>query len=124
MLAAINVLRGERGHAPATLEQLRPHVSKGARAMILSAFPQLGEAAREALVQPFLDAYEREIGLHGRPFDGVEDMLAAITSAPARAVGMEGSIGSLKPGRAGDVVIWDHDPPELGSRPKAIWIAG
>src|SRR3546814_10846133 len=52
MLAAINVLRGERGHAPATLEQLRPHVSQGARAMILSAFPQLGEAAREALVQP------------------------------------------------------------------------
>src|SRR3546814_4061026 len=49
MLAAINVLRGERGHAPATLEQLRPHVSKGARAMILSAFPQLDEAAREAL---------------------------------------------------------------------------
>src|SRR3546814_17604896 len=84
MLAAINVLRGERGHAPATLEQLRPHVSKGARAMILSAFPQLGEAAREALVQPFLDAYEREIGLHGRPFDGVEDMLAPIEADGAR----------------------------------------
>src|SRR3546814_877115 len=32
MLAAINVLRGERGHAPATLEQLRPHVPKGALA--------------------------------------------------------------------------------------------
>src|SRR3546814_5803249 len=47
MLAAINVLRGERGHAPATLEQLRPHVSKGARAMILSAFPQLDEARSE-----------------------------------------------------------------------------
>src|SRR3546814_16220897 len=52
--------------------------------MILSAFPQLGEAAREALVQPFLDAYEREIGLHGRPFDGVEDMLAAIEADGAR----------------------------------------
>src|SRR3546814_15563279 len=84
MLAAINVLRGERGHAPATLEQLRPHVSKGARAMILSAFPQLDEAAREALVQPFLDAYEREIGLHGRPLDGVEDMLPAIEAEDAR----------------------------------------
>src|SRR3546814_15917813 len=52
--------------------------------MILSAFPQLDEAAREALVQPFLDAYEREIGLHGRPFDGVEDMLAAIEADGAR----------------------------------------
>src|SRR3546814_8057854 len=38
----------------------------------------------EALVQPFLDAYEREIGLHGRPFDGVEDMLAAIEADGAR----------------------------------------
>ena len=84
MLAAINVLRAGRGEAPATLEQLRPHVSKGARAMILSAFPRLDEAAREALVQPFLDAYEREIGLHGRPFEGVEDMLAAIEADGAR----------------------------------------
>lgn len=53
-----------------------------------------------------------------------DQAFAAITSAPARAVGMEGSIGSLKPGRAGDVVIWDHDPLELGSRPTAIWIDG
>lgn len=84
MLAAINALRGERDEAPATLEQLRPHVSKGARAMLASAFPQLDETARGALVQPFLDAYEREIGLHGRPFDGVEAMLAAIEADGAR----------------------------------------
>ncbi|WP_033073381.1 amidohydrolase family protein [Sphingopyxis sp. MWB1] len=49
---------------------------------------------------------------------------AAITSAPARSVGMEASIGSLRPGRVGDVVIWDKDPLELGSRPTAIWIDG
>src|SRR3546814_16786286 len=73
MLAAINVLRAGRGEAPATLEQLRPHVSQGARAMIRSAFPQLDDAAREALVQPFLDDYERQLGLSGRPFDGLED---------------------------------------------------
>src|SRR3546814_2938564 len=72
MLAAINVLRGERGHAHATLEQLRRHVSKGARAMILSAFPQHVDAAREALVEPFLATYERQKGLHGRPCERVE----------------------------------------------------
>ena len=53
-----------------------------------------------------------------------DQAFAAITSAPARAVGMEGSIGSLKAGRVGDVVIWDGDPLELGSRPTAIWIDG
>lgn len=53
-----------------------------------------------------------------------DQAFASISSAPARAVGMEGSIGSLRPGRAGDVVIWDNDPLELGSRPTAIWIDG
>ncbi|WP_374525093.1 amidohydrolase family protein [Sphingopyxis sp.] len=53
-----------------------------------------------------------------------DQAFASITSAPARAIGMEGAIGSLKPGRAGDVVIWDHDPLELGSRPTAVWIDG
>jgi phosphoglycolate phosphatase len=84
MLAAINALRGERGEAPGTLDALRPHVSKGARAMIASAFPMLDADAREALVRPFLDAYEREIGLHGRPFDGIEEMLAALEADGAR----------------------------------------
>jgi len=53
-----------------------------------------------------------------------DQAFASISSAPARAVGMDGEIGSLRPGRAGDVVIWDGDPLELGSRPRAIWIDG
>lgn len=84
MLAAINVLRAARGEAPAALAELRPHVSRGARAMLAASFPVLDDAAREALVQLFLDAYEREIGLHGRPFDGIEAMLAAIEADGAR----------------------------------------
>lgn len=53
-----------------------------------------------------------------------DQAFAAISSAPARAVGMDGSIGSLKAGRVGDVVIWDNDPLELGSRPTMVWIDG
>ena len=53
-----------------------------------------------------------------------DQAFASISSAPARAVGMDGSIGSLRPGRVGDVVVWDNDPLELGSRPTAIWIDG
>lgn len=53
-----------------------------------------------------------------------DQAFASITSAPARAVGMESAIGSLKAGRVGDVVIWDNDPLELGSRPTAVWIDG
>jgi imidazolonepropionase-like amidohydrolase len=49
---------------------------------------------------------------------------AAITSQPAEAVGMGGEIGSLRPGRRGDVVIWDGDPLEVTSAAEAVWIDG
>lgn len=49
---------------------------------------------------------------------------AAITSVPAEAVGLGGDIGSLKPGRQGDVVIWSGDPLELDSAALSVWISG
>lgn len=68
-----------------------------------------------------LVALTRVAGASGLSWD---QAFAAITSVPAKAVGMDASIGSLKAGRVGDVVIWDADPLELGSRPTAIWIDG
>jgi phosphoglycolate phosphatase len=84
LLNAINVLAARIGHAPATLERLRPVVSKGARAMLAIAFPDYDELQREGLRQPFLDIYESEISLHSTPFDGIEDVLAGIEAAGAR----------------------------------------
>jgi imidazolonepropionase-like amidohydrolase len=52
------------------------------------------------------------------------EAFATVTSAPAEALGMGGEIGSLRPGRRADVVIWDGDPLELSSRPQAVWIDG
>lgn len=49
---------------------------------------------------------------------------AAISSVPAEAVGLGGQIGSLRPGRAGDVVIWSGDPLELDTAALAVWIDG
>ncbi|GHH12641.1 amidohydrolase [Sphingomonas sp. AAP5] len=49
---------------------------------------------------------------------------AAISSAPAEAIGMGDEIGSLRAGRRGDVVIWDGDPLELGSAVAAVYIDG
>jgi imidazolonepropionase-like amidohydrolase len=37
---------------------------------------------------------------------------ASISSGPAEAMGLGDKIGSLRPGRMGDVVIWDGDPLE------------
>jgi imidazolonepropionase-like amidohydrolase len=37
---------------------------------------------------------------------------------------MDGEIGSLRPGRRADVVIWDGDPLEISSAPVAVFIDG
>ena len=49
---------------------------------------------------------------------------ATITSRPAQALGMDNQIGSLRPGRQADIVIWDGDPLELTSAPVGIFIDG
>lgn len=52
------------------------------------------------------------------------DAFAAVTSKPAQVIGMGSEIGSLQPGRRGDVVIWDGDPLEVTSGVEAVWIDG
>ncbi|WP_354277069.1 phosphoglycolate phosphatase [Stenotrophomonas rhizophila] len=81
MLATANAMLAARGRAPITLEALRPVVSKGSRAMVAVAFPELGQEARDALVPEFLDRYEGLIGQHAVLFDGVAGMLDALEAA-------------------------------------------
>ncbi|WP_331716793.1 phosphoglycolate phosphatase [Stenotrophomonas sp. MMGLT7] len=81
MLVTANAMLADRGRAPLTLAQLRPVVSKGARAMLGVAFPELPTAERDAHVPEFLDRYERIVGQHARLFDGVAAMLAALDAA-------------------------------------------
>ena len=81
MLATANAMLAARERAPITLEALRPVVSKGSRAMVAVAFPELGQEARDALVPEFLDRYEALIGQHAVLFDGVAGMLDALESA-------------------------------------------
>ncbi|HEY0013996.1 MAG TPA: amidohydrolase family protein [Allosphingosinicella sp.] len=53
-----------------------------------------------------------------------DEAFAAISSAPAEAFGLGGEVGSLRPGRRADVVIWNGDPLELSSNVEAVWIDG
>ena len=53
-----------------------------------------------------------------------DEAFATISSGPAQALGIDTMLGSLKPGRQGDVVIWDGDPLELSSAPVAVMIDG
>ena len=83
-VATIGLLRSRHGMPPMAAAQLRPHVSRGSRAMLRAAFPDLDDREREALVQPFLDIYRSELGRHGAPFDGIETLLATIEDGGAR----------------------------------------
>lgn len=84
MLATVNAMRAERGRGPMALDALRPHVSKGARAMLAAAFADVAVETRESWVPEFLAMYERELGRHGAPFEGIETMLGALEAAGSR----------------------------------------
>ncbi len=78
MLATANRLRASHGHAPMTLGEIRPHVSRGSRAMLAAAFPALQAAQREAMVPVFLAHYLQELGRHSVLFQSIDAMLAAL----------------------------------------------
>ncbi len=53
-----------------------------------------------------------------------DEAFAAISSAPAEILGVGDRLGSLKAGKAGDIVVWDGDPLELTSSPTHVLIDG
>ncbi len=53
-----------------------------------------------------------------------DEAFAAITSMPAKIMGMDAQLGSLKANRKADVVIWDGDPLELSSAAEQVFIDG
>ena len=57
-------------------------------------------------------------GLPGR------DALAGLTSAPAKALGLQGRVGTLVPGADGDFVVFSGPPLDLRSRVLEVYVAG
>ena len=84
MLATVNRMREVRGQGPMPLVEVRPHVSRGSRAMTAAAFPELGGEIPPAMIREFLDTYEQELGRSGALFDGVAELLEAIEADGAR----------------------------------------
>ncbi|WP_394614070.1 amidohydrolase [Lentzea sp. JNUCC 0626] len=50
--------------------------------------------------------------------------LKSITTNPARIMGLDDRVGSLKPGLDGDVVIWSGDPLDVMSRALHVFVQG
>ena len=84
MVATVNRMRATRGQGPMLLADLRPHVSKGSRAMSAAAFPELGGEVSSEMIREFLDIYQEELGTHSALFDGVAELLDAIEANGSR----------------------------------------
>ena len=79
MARTVNLLRGRRGLAPVPLAQVRPHVSKGARGMICSAFGMTPEHPDfMGLREEFLEAYVDNLCVDTRLFPGMEELLGTL----------------------------------------------
>lgn len=78
LIRAVNRLRASLGLDEVPVEQVRPFVSKGGKAMIQAAFHDWDEARRDALLQPFLDFYREQIVVDTALFDGFEEALQAL----------------------------------------------
>ena len=78
MLETANQLRDAQGLAPMTLAQIRPHVSRGSRAMLAAALPHLQGTDREAMVPLFLEIYLQQLGRHSVLFADIDAMLVAL----------------------------------------------
>ena len=50
--------------------------------------------------------------------------LRAVTLNPAEVLGVADRVGSLRPGKDADVVLWSGDPLDFASRALRVWISG
>jgi len=84
LLNALNVIVQQAGKPVLSLAEIRPVVSKGARAMLAVAFPELDEEQRLEHLQPFLDCYQKAVAQYSTPFADIETVLGSIEKSGAR----------------------------------------
>lgn len=91
---AINTLRVQEGHAPLSMETIRPWVSHGSPGLLGIAFDlEPGHAAYPEMRQRFLDLYVAGIADETTLFAGMDEVLDFIESS-----GMRWGIVTNKPG--------------------------
>ncbi|MEN9717499.1 MAG: hypothetical protein RIQ99_377 [Pseudomonadota bacterium] len=123
--AGVPVLATPLTDLPASFEKLgstQSNVGRMAKAGVKVALGAFFDQPRYATQYAGnLVALTRVPGATGLTWD---QAFAAISSRPAEAMGMGDKFGSLRPGRAGDVVIWDGDPLELATGVVQVFIDG
>jgi len=119
--AAIPVILDPHNNLPQSFQSLGATMYNAARlhkAGVKIAIATLSDEAFNARLAPQHAGNTLATGLDW------DTAFAAISSVPAQIFGQEKSLGQLKPGMIGDVVIWDGDPLELTTSPDMVFIDG
>ncbi|HEX5644356.1 MAG TPA: amidohydrolase family protein [Erythrobacter sp.] len=127
--SGIPVIADPLDNLPATFEQLGATQSNVGRMVAAGVKVALGSFSGGTNGHPRnaaqfagnLVALQKLPGANGLSWG---QALAAITSVPAEIAGYGGQFGVLKPGAAGDLVVWDGDPLEVGSAPVQVFVEG
>ncbi|WP_294016926.1 amidohydrolase family protein [Sphingomonas sp.] len=127
--AKVPVLASALSDLPASFEQLAATQSNIGRMQAAGVMVGIGminddEARQARLIKQYagnLVALTKVPGASGLDWG---QAFATISSKPAEAMGMGGEYGSLRPGRRGDVVVWDGDPLEIGTAAVQVFIDG
>lgn len=106
-------LRGETGKATFTT----------ARKLSEAGIPFVFQSGYESYVPKTRVALFEAAVAVGFGLDRV-DALHALTTTPARLFGLDDRLGSLKPGKDADLVIFNGDPFEYTSRPTHVFVNG
>jgi imidazolonepropionase-like amidohydrolase len=127
--AGVPVIASALNDLPASFEQLAATQSNVGRMKAAGVTLAIGmiddndtrQAQQTSQMAGNLVALTRVPGATGLSW---ADAFAAITSKPAEIAGLGDQIGSLRPGKRADVVIWSGDPLELATGVEKVWIDG
>lgn len=83
--------------------------------------PDVPFSSRQVLDSRFLLFEAQQAHLYGLP---AAIALSSVTTTPARVLGVDHRLGSLRAGNDADLVVWDSHPLQLGATPIQVYIDG
>jgi phosphoglycolate phosphatase len=78
MGATLNALLAEHGLPALPHTTIRPHVSRGSRALVTLGFGAAAPAEQAPRIKRFLELYRERLAVDTRPFDGVPALLSTL----------------------------------------------
>lgn len=100
LYAALKMQCEEMQAPPPPFAMVREVVSRGSRAILRCAFPDLGDDALLTLLPRYLALYQAVMAEHTHPFDGIDELLAVL-----EAQGIAWGIVTNKPGFLTDELV-------------------